>query len=207
MVLVLVFCATNATILLVYTAVKIKMSIIWKDDFFLPKSAPSVSRSQAHLEKRKCIGWSIDFNSWTNWTLYGVIPRSLYEIHLYDVSEMFNYWERRWIDVDGVSHTLSNTAAIFSSVRTVFGFSRFGLSISFFHYFHKITTIRSWRHFSSSKIRMQFSHTFCNNITQRCSTQPYSFGGRIKLIICQIRHELSVTIHEISTSWKKKNVR
>ena len=31
-------------------------------------------------------------------------------------------------------------------------------------------------------------------------TQLYSFGGRIKLIICQIRHELSVTIHEISTS-------
>ena len=34
-------------------------------------------------------------------------------------------------------------------------------------------------------------------------TQPYSFGGKIKLIICQIRHELSVTIHEISTSGKK----
>ena len=34
-------------------------------------------------------------------------------------------------------------------------------------------------------------------------TQPYSFGGRIKLIICQIRHELSVTIHEIRTSCKK----
>ena len=34
-------------------------------------------------------------------------------------------------------------------------------------------------------------------------TQPYSFGGRIKLIICQIRHGLSVTIHEISTCWKK----
>ena len=28
-------------------------------------------------------------------------------------------------------------------------------------------------------------------------TQPYKFGGRIKLIICQIRHELSVTIHKI----------
>ena len=29
-------------------------------------------------------------------------------------------------------------------------------------------------------------------------TQPYdySFAGRIKLIICQIRHELSVTVHE-----------
>ena len=35
-------------------------------------------------------------------------------------------------------------------------------------------------------------------------TQPYSFGGRIKLIICQVRHELSITIHEISTSWKKR---
>ena len=30
-------------------------------------------------------------------------------------------------------------------------------------------------------------------------TQPYSFGGRIKLIICEIRHEVSVTIHEIRT--------
>ena len=29
-------------------------------------------------------------------------------------------------------------------------------------------------------------------------TQPYSFGGRLKLITSQIRHELSVTIHEIS---------
>ena len=32
-------------------------------------------------------------------------------------------------------------------------------------------------------------------------TQPYSFGGRIKLIICQIRYELSVTIYEM---WEKK---
>ena len=35
---------------------------------------------------------------------------------------------------------------------------------------------------------------------------PALFGGRIKLFICQIRHKLNVTIHEISTSWKK-NVR
>ena len=34
-------------------------------------------------------------------------------------------------------------------------------------------------------------------------TQPYLFGGRIKLIICQIRHDLSATIREISTSWIK----
>ena len=37
-------------------------------------------------------------------------------------------------------------------------------------------------------------------------TQPYWSGVRITVIICQIRHELSVTIHEISTSWNK-NVR
>ena len=87
---VLVFCAPNATIFLVYILAKIKMSFIWKDNFFLPKSASSVRRSQAYLAKH---------------------------------------------------------------IQTY--------------------------------------------------TQPYSFGGRIKLIICQIRHELSVTIHEISTSCKK----
>ena len=42
----------NATILLVYIPAKIKMSFIWNDDFFLTKSASSVSRSQAHLAKR-----------------------------------------------------------------------------------------------------------------------------------------------------------
>ena len=118
---------TTTTILLVYIPAKIKMRFIWKDDFFLPKSASSVSRSQAHLAKRKCIGWSIGFNYWTNWTLYGVIPRSLCQIRLNDVFEMLNCWERLWIGVDSISQTLSALAAIFSGVRTVFGLSRFGL--------------------------------------------------------------------------------
>ena len=42
---------------------------------------------------------------------------------------IFNCWERRWIDVDGSSRTLSVTAAIFWGVRSVFGFSRFGLTM------------------------------------------------------------------------------
>ena len=33
---------------------------------------------------------------------------------------------------------------------------------SFFHLFYKITNIWIWRCFSSSKVRKQFSHTFCN---------------------------------------------
>ena len=48
---------------------------------------------------------------------------------------------------------------------------------------------------------------FCKSITGPLSeayTQPYSFGERIKLIICQIRHGLCVTIHERSTSWRKR---
>ena len=47
-----VFCAPNASILLVYIPAKIKMSFIRKDDFFLPKSSSSVSRSQVYLAKR-----------------------------------------------------------------------------------------------------------------------------------------------------------
>ena len=97
--------------------------------FFLPKSAYSVSRSQTHLAKQKHIGWSIHFNSKINWTLYWVIPRLLCKIRLNDISEMFKCWERRWVDVDGASRLLSATAAIFSGVRSVFGFSRFGLSM------------------------------------------------------------------------------
>ena len=47
---------------------------------------------------------------------------------------------------------------------------------------------------------------FCKSIAGpliEAYTQSYSFGGRIKLIMCQTRHELNVTIHELSTSWKK----
>ena len=68
---------------------------------------------------------------------------------------------------------------------SVLAFYRRGYA-SFFHYFHKITNIRSWRCFSSSKIRTQFSHIFCNVTIVQAYTQPYSFGGSLKVIICQI---------------------
>ena len=62
---------------------------------------------------------------------------------------------------------------------------------------------------SSEKMIFLKIGIFCKSISGPLSetyTQSYSFAGSIKLIICQIRHELRVTIHEISTSWKK-NVR
>ena len=113
--------------------------------FFVPKSTSSVSRSQAHSICK----------SWTNWTMYGVIPRYLCKIHLNDVSEMFNCWERRWIDVDGASHTLSAKAAIFSAFW-LFTLWFTDEDASFFHFFHKITNIRSWQCFSSSKVMSQY---------------------------------------------------
>ena len=56
---------------------------------------------------------------------------------------------------------------------------------------------------------VQYYHDFHSNVeifpsVVQVYKQPYSFGGKIKLIICQIRHELSITINEISTSWKKR---
>ena len=68
---------------------------------------------------------------------------------------------------------------------------------------------------TNAKIKMSFIlkddffakiDIFCKSIAGplpsivQAYTQPYSLGGRIKLIICQIKHELSVTNHEISTS-------
>ena len=184
----------------------------------LLKSASSVNRSQAHLSKGKCIGWSIGFNSWTNWTFYDIIPRSLCKIRLNDVSEMFNRWERRWIDVAGFSHTFSATAAIFLGVRT-FGFWRFGLSMRILSLSSQdnenteLTVLFFFQNpYAFFAHILQHYHDFQSNIAifpsfVQTYTQPYLFGGRTKLIICQIRHELSVTIHEISTSWRKNNVR
>ena len=62
---------------------------------------------------------------------------------------------------------------------------------------------------SSEKIIFFFAKIgiFCMSIAGPISeayTEPYSFDVRIKLIICQIGQELSVTIHELSTSSKKK---
>ena len=148
----------------------------------MAKTASSESRSQTYLTKRKRIGWSIDFNSWPNYTVYGIIPRPLCKILLNDVSKMFSCWERWWIDVDGASHTFSATAAIFSGVCTVFGFSRFG----FFHFFHKITNIRSWRCFSFSKIRTRFLLTFCN-ITMIFKAMSQYFPALFKPIHNHIR--------------------
>ena len=89
---------------------------------------------------------------------------------------------------------------------------------NFFHFFHKITNIRCltmllfFQNPYAIFIQiLQHYHDFQSNVAIFPSviegyTQPYPFNGKIKLIICEIRQELSVTIHEISTSWKKRQM-
>ena len=120
---------------------------------------------------------------------------------------MFSCWERRWIDDDGALETLSATAAIFSDVRTVFGFTRFGLSMrmsvsfTFFWQYNEHTKVTVLLFFQNPYAIfahiLQHYHDFQSNVAifpsvDQVYTQPYSFGGRIKLIICEIRHKLMV---------------
>ena len=111
--------------------------------FFLPKSASSVSRSQAQLAKRKCIGWLIGFNS------------KVFAKFVAMVSPKCSIVENDNEVMLMALHTH------YSRVYELF-LTFHALVANFFHIFHKITNIRSWRCFSSFKIRTQFSHTFLN---------------------------------------------
>ena len=143
--------------------------------FFLPKPTSFVSRSQAHLAK--CNTKILMQNS-SQWCLR----------------------KRRWIDVDGVyAHFLSQQQ--YSRVYALFlAFYAMVWVIdeeaSFFHFVHKITNIRNWRCFSSSNIRTQFSHTFCN-ITMIFKAISQYFSALFERIYNHIRsaegeNELSV---------------
>ena len=139
-----VSCAPNATILLVYIPAKIKMSFIWKDDFFLPKSASSVSRSQAHLAKRKR-------RKPIEWTLYGVIMQNSSQWYLRNVQLLSMTVNWCWWCF---TYTFCHSSNILGCTHCFWLFTLWLIDddASFFHFFHKITNIRSWRCFSSYKI-------------------------------------------------------
>ena len=169
--------------------------------FFLPKSSSSISLSQAHLAKRKRVGWSIGFNSWTNWSLYGVIQNSsqwcFRNVQLLRTTVNW-YWCR-------FTHTIVHSSNILGwgcQFLLLISQDNENTELMVFFFFQNPYTI--FAHI------LQYYHDFESNVVIFLSDveayiQTYSSGGRIKLIICQIRHELSITIHEISASWK--NVR
>ena len=124
--------------------------------------------------------------------------QGLSKIRLDDVSEMFNCWERRSIDVDGASHTLSPLQQ-YSRVYTLF------LA------FHALVYRWGCQFLSLFSHIQQHYHDFQSNVAifpniVQAYTQPYSFGGRIKLIICPIRPELNYIIHEISKRYMADHV-
>ena len=163
----------------------------------MTKSASYVSRSQVYLAKQKRVGWSIGFNSWTNWTLYGIRPRCLCKIRRNDVSEKVNCWDDCELMLMAL-HAYSRVYALFLAFHSlVYRWRCQFLSLFSQDNEHKERTD------GASLLPKSLSSFRIHSTTLQAYTQPYSFGGRIKLIVCQIRHELSVTIHEISRSWKK----
>ena len=124
-----VFCAPNATILLVYIAAKIKMSFIIISSQWLVLGASTFQCMPAGFLCPKCDNFAC---------LYTRQDKK--ELHL-----------KIWLFfLPKSASSVSQSVVIFLSIVQAY-------------------------------------------------TQPYSFGGRIKLIICQISHELNVTIHQIST--------
>ena len=121
-----VFCTPNATILLPYVPAKIKMSFIWKDDFFFAKSASSVNRSQTYRAKRKRIE-PVELCSASYQGVYAkfvwmMSPKGLIVENDSELMLM-------------ALHTYFLPQQQYSRVYALFfGFSRFGLSINW-HYF------------------------------------------------------------------------
>ena len=188
--------------------------------FFLLKSASSVSRSQAHLAKQKGIGWSIYFNFWINWTLCGVIPKFVmqnssqwcprYTIIDNDCELMLMALHTHFLSLQQYSRVYALFLVFHALVYRWWWLCQF---LSLFSQDNEHTELKSILFFQNPYAII--AHTFCI-ITMIFKVIPqyfpalfkrihnqYSFSGRIKLIIWQIRRDLSATIHEISNSWKK----
>ena len=182
-----------------------------KKMIFWAKSASSECRSQAHLAKRKRIRRSFGFNSWTNWTLYGV--QGLYAKFISMMSPKCSIVENIALHTHFLpQQQYSRVYALFLAFHTlVYRWWCHFLSLFFTRYRtygadSASLLLKSVRNFRTNSATLPW---FSGKIAifpsaVQAYTPPYSLGGRIKLIICQIRHESSVTIHEISTSWKKK---
>ena len=182
LVCVRVFCGPNATILLVYMPAKIKINIIWKYDFFakIGTFCKSIAGplSEAYTSVYTTITIAIDCNGLSlvilekKWPNYASGPKSALNSDLFLV------------------HRLSIFACGFSVPQT----QQFSLST----YPANIEMSFIWKDdfFFFAKIGI-----CCKSIAGplpsvvQAYTKPYSFGERIKRIICHSRHELSVAIH------------
>ena len=116
-----VSCAPNATILFAYIPAKIKMSFIWKGDFFFAKIGifcKSIADPPSEAKPHWMVNWLQFLNQlnfvWRHTKIF-MHNSSLWCLRNVELLRTtVNWWW--WC----ASHTLSATAAIFSGVRTVF---------------------------------------------------------------------------------------
>ena len=153
------FCAPNATILFVNTSAKIKMSFTWKNDFFFAKIGifcKSIAGPGCEVKTH----WVVNYLQLLNqldfvWRHTKVsIMSSKCSIIENDDKLVLRALHAHFMPQQQYSRVYALCLAFHALV--------YWWGCQFFHFFHKITNVRSWRCFSSSIIRKQFSHTFCN---------------------------------------------
>ena len=102
---VLVFCTPNATILLVYIPAKIKMSFVWKNDFFCQNRRYSQWRVDVVYQPLSCDVTPLDCYLWgtvidkcyvdkpvTIDALKDNIREAIAEIQLHTIDNVLKYW-------------------------------------------------------------------------------------------------------------------
>ena len=159
-----VFCAPNATILLVYIPTKIKMSFIWKDDFFdkIGIFCKSIAGQLCEAKPHWLVNWLQLLNQLNFvWRHTKVFMQNSSQCCLRNVQLLRTTVNWCWWSF---TNTFCHSRKILGCTHCLWLFTLWFIveDASFFHLFHKIISMWSWRCFSSFKIRTQFSHTFCN---------------------------------------------
>ena len=166
--------------------------------FFLPKSASSESRLQAHLAKRKRIGWlqllnqlnfvwhhaKVFISNSSHWCVRNVqlLRTTVTALHTHFLQQQ----------------QYSRMYALFLAFRAlVYQWWCQFLSLFSQNNEHTELTYAIFAHIRQHYHDVQSNAAIFLSVVQ-AYTQPYLFGGGIKLIICLFRHELSVIIHEIT---------
>ena len=176
-----VFCAPNATILLVYISAKIKVKASSEKTIFFLATIGIFCKSIAGPLSVAKTHWTV------NWLQ---LLNQLHFVWLYTKVFMQNssQWCLRNVQLLRITvsccwrrftHSFCHSSSILGCMQCFWLFTmRMPVSFTFFH---KITNIRRWQCFSSSKIRTQFSHTFCN-ITMIFKVMSQYFPALFKIV-------------------------
>ena len=173
-----------------YISAKIKLSCIWKDDFFLSKIGiicKSIANPLSEAKTHWMVNWLQLLNQLNNWPWHPRHQGHYAKCSIVENGDDLMCWWR-------FTHTFWYSCNIHGFTLCFWPFHtlvyRCGCQyLSLF--FHKIMNKRSWRCFSSSKIRMQFSHTFCN-ITVIFKVMSQYFPALFKRIRLTAPHKIIV---------------